>query len=204
MADPTRTAIDVALLLPDSLGDVLTTLNQTLEAPPGGFHFDSTHLPHLTLVQQFARRRDLDAIADVVDDVARQQAPLALATTHVSRAHVSSTIGVELTPELATLHRRLVERLEPFRDTINSDDPHDAFVTNGHGPRPADVEWVGMFRERSALQRFDPHVTIGVGALATSVGPIPFVATRLAICHLGRFCTCRRVLRVWTLTASER
>lgn len=204
MADPTHTAIDVALLLPDSLGDVLTTLNQILQAPPDGFYFDFTHLPHLTLVQQFVRRHDLKAIADVVDDVIRKQAPLALTTTHLSRAQVSSTIGVELTLELVTLHRRLMERLEPFRDRIDSDDPHDAFATNHSGPRPADIEWVGMFRERSALQRFNPHITIGVGALTRSVAPTPFVATRLAICHLGRFCTCRRVLRAWTLTASER
>ena len=204
MADPTRTAIDIALLLPDALGHSLTTLNQTLQAPPDEFRFDSTHLPHLTLVQQFAKRHNLEAIASVVDDVIQHHSPLALATTHVARAQVSSTLGVELTPELATLHRRLMERLEPFCDDVDRDEAHDAFVTDGNGPRPADIEWVAMFRERSALQRFDPHITIGAGALGTSVTPTPFVASRLAICHLGRFCTCRRVLRAWNLTASRR
>ena len=32
----------------------------------------------------------------------------------------------------------------------------------------------------------------------------PFVATEVALCHLGRFCTCCRVLTAWTLTAPRR
>ena len=205
MADPTRTAIDIALLLPDSLGRSLTALNRTLRPPPDGFRFDSTHLPHLTLVQQFARQQDLEAIAGVVGDIVRHQAPLALATTHMSRAHVSSTLGVGLTGALATLHRRLMECLEPFCDETNRNDRQHAFWTDGdEPPRPADIEWVATFREQSALQRFDPHITIGAGALAARVTPTPFVATQLALCQLGRFCTCRRVLQAWTLTASQR
>ena len=123
----------------------------------------------------------------------------ALVTTDVSCAHVSSTVGVGLTDELATLHGRLMECLEPFRDRANGDDAQDAFWTDGTGPRPADIEWVARFRERSAFQQFDPHITIGAGPLASHVAPTPFLATQLALCHLGRFCTCRRVLHAWTL-----
>ena len=192
-------AIDIALLLPDSLGHSLAALNRTLRPPPDGFHFDTTHLPHLTLVQQFARRHELEAITRVVDAVVQHQEPLALVTTDVSCAHVSSTVGVGLTDELATLHGRLMECLEPFRDRANGDDAQDAFWTDGTGPRPADIEWVARFRERSAFQQFDPHITIGAGPLASHVAPTPFLATQLALCHLGRFCTCRRVLHAWTL-----
>ncbi len=204
MADPTRTAIDIALLLPDSVGHSLTALNRTLRPPPDGFHFDSTHLPHLTLVQQFAKPRDLEAIAGVVDEVIQHQAPLALMTTHISCAQTSSTLGVKRTGELATLHRRLIEGLEPFRNGAHGDDKHDAFWTDGDGPRSADIAWVATFREQSALQRFDPHITVGVGPLAAGVAPTPFVVTRLAMCQLGRFCTCRRILHAWTLTAVGR
>jgi hypothetical protein len=204
VADPPRIAIDIALLLPDSLGRSLTALNRTLRPPPEGFHFDATHLPHLTLVQQFAKQQDLEAVASVVGDVARHEAPLVLATTRITHGHVSSTLGVELTDQLAALHRRLIERLEPFRDGADEDDQYDAFWTDGDEPRPADIEWVATFREQSALQRFYPHITIGMGVLATPMNPTSFVVTRLAMCQLGRFCTCRRVLRGWTLTASER
>lgn len=204
MTDPTHTAIDIALLLPDSLSHSLMALNRTLQAPPDGFYFDSTHLPHLTLVQQFVQRNDLEAIASVVEEVVQNQAPLALVTTDISCAHVSSTLGVGPSRELAALHRRLMERLEPFHVEVDRNDQADAFWTDDDGPRPADIDWVATFREQSALQRFDPHITIGAGMLTARVAPTPFVATQLAMCQLGRFCTCRRVLQAWRLTASER
>jgi hypothetical protein len=206
VATPTHIAIDIALLLPNSLGLSLTALNLTLQTPPDGFHFDATHLPHVTLIQQFAQRHDLKAIASVVDNIVEHQLPLKLSTMDISCAHASSTLGVGLTDDLETLHRRLMERLQPFRDQRDRGDGNDqdAFLTDGDGPRAADIEWVSTFRQQSSLQRFNPHITIGVGTLAARVTPSPFLATQLALCQLGRFCTCRRVLHAWTLTASAR
>ena len=194
-------AIDVALLLPDTLNLSLTALNRTLRPAPDGFYFDSTHLPHLTLVQQVVNANDLKEITCAVDEALQHQAPLELVTTHVSRHHVSSTLGVGLTDPLAALHRHLMDRLESFS---TGGDGREAFWADGDLPRVDDVEWVVSFRERSAFDRFDPHITIGSGRVTAQINPTPFVATQLALCHLGRFCTCRRVLRVWTLTAPER
>ncbi len=203
MTDLKNIAINIALLLPDPLARLIITLNRTLRAPPNGFRFDSTHLPHLTLVQQFARQRDLAAIADAVGNIIRNQIPLALTTTHISCAQ-SSTLGIGLTDELATLHGRLMECLKPFRDASASDDEDAGFWTDGDGPRRADIKWVATFREQSAFHRFEPHITLGMGTLGAHITPTEFAATQIAMCQLGRFCTCRRVLQVWTLTGSER
>ena len=194
-------AIDVALLVPDTLGRVLIGLNRTLQPPPDGFHLDETHLPHLTLAQLFVRARHLAEITQVVGTVLQTQAPLAVATTQVSCQRVSTTLGVTGSDELVALHRRLMDRLEPFR---TNDGGAEAFWTDGDVPRAADVSWVATFREQAAFHRFDPHITIGVGQLDGEVDRTPFVATEVALCHLGRFCTCRRVLTAWTLTAQRR
>lgn len=204
MVNSAHVAIDIALLLPTGLRQTLTALNRTLRPPPNGFSFDSTHLPHLTVVQQFAQRSDLEAITEIAGEILAQQTPLQLVTTDVSRAHVSSTLGIGVTPELQLLHRRLMEGLEPFGpsdDRASVENGPDAFWNDGETPRRADIEWVAQFREQSAFERFDPHVTIGTGALTAQVDPIPFVVTEVALCHLGRFCTCRRILSAWTLTA---
>ena len=205
MVNSAQVAIDIALLLPNGLRYTLTALNRTLRPPPSGFSFDSTHVPHLTLVQQFAQRSDLEAITEIAGDILTQQAPLELVTTHVSRAQVSSTLGIGLSHELHLLHRRLMEGLEPFRprdDRASAEHGADAFWSDGETPRRADIEWVARFREQSAFERFDPHVTIGAGALTAQVEPIPFVVNEAALCHLGRFCTCRRILSAWTFTAA--
>jgi len=201
VADPTTLAIDVAFLLPHSLNHSLTALNRTLRLTPDGFQFDATHLPHLTLVQQFAKENDLEEITRVIKDLLPHQAPVELVTTRISHAHVASTLGIRRTDELVALHRRLLGGLAPFRARA---DGRDAFWTDGDTPRTADIEWVAMFREQASLERFDPHITIGVGAIAAHVDTTSFAAAELALCHLGRFCTCRRVLSAWTLTAPGR
>ena len=202
MSDLKNTAINIALLLPNPLVRLMITLNRRLRMPPNGFLFDSTHLPHLTLVQQFARQRDLVAIADTVANIIRNQIPLALTTTHISCAQ-SSTLGIGLTGELATLHGRLMECLEPFRDASASDDEDDGFWTDGDGPRLADIKWATTFREQSAFHRFKPHITLGMGTLEARIPPTEFTATQIVMCQLGRFCTCRRILKAWTLTGSK-
>ena len=203
MVNSTHLAIDIALLLPAGLRQRLTALNHTLRPPPNGFSFDSTHLPHLTLVQQFARRKDLEEITEITGEILSAQAPLELVTTDVSCAHVSSTLGIGLTHELGLLHRRLMHGLEPFvaRDRASAEAAPNAFWSDDEPPRRADIEWVAQFRLQSAFERFDAHITIGAGALAAQIDPTRFVATEVALCHLGRFCTCRRVLSAWTLTA---
>ena len=75
-----------------------------------------------------------------------------------------------------------------------------AFHSNGEPPRPADLEWVSRFREQASHADFDPHITLGVGAAPGAAAALDAVADRVALCHLGRYCTCRRVLAEWTLT----
>ena len=183
---------------------MVTRLNRTLRPPPDGFRLDATHLPHLSLVQQFVRERDLAEIAGVVTGSLEVQPPLVVATTQTSCKRVATTLGVTSTDELVALHQRLMTRLEPFRTSAGGT---DAFWTDGDAPRAADIDWVGQFREDAAFDRFDPHITIGVGGPDMEVAQVaatPFVGTEVALCHLGRFCTCRRVLTAWTLTAPRR
>ena len=44
-----------------------------------------------------------------------------------------------------------------------------------------------------------PHITIGYGELSHFLFPEEFTASKLALCHLGNHCTCRRVLASFAL-----
>jgi hypothetical protein len=61
------------------------------------------------------------------------------------------------------------------------------------------VEWVAGFRRNSSYEAFTPHITLGHSTKLPFVEPVSFDATTIAACHLGRFCTCRRILRQWKL-----
>ena len=195
------TAVDVALLPAHDLERRLVAVNSALAPPPAGFRFDSTHLAHLTLAQQFVRHDDIELLSRGIGRTLQRHRPLTLTTTNVSVGGTASTLGVERTATLMDLHRRLMDLLIPF-DT--DEGGVEAFEADGDTPRDADVAWVRDFHERAAYDRFSPHWTLGVGRVDTLVDAHTSVVSDVALLSLGRFCTCRRVLASWTLTASDR
>lgn len=195
-------AVDVAVLLPEPLLQPVLRLNAELLPPPDGFRFDDTHLPHVTLAQLFVAEVQLPAVVHETAAALRGATPLRLAPTGLSRGRTASTVRLEPTGALISLHARLMDRLQQFECDEEGD--ATAFLSTGGLPaRDADVDWVLRFRADAAYDRFDPHVTVGVGALHEP-GPLPAAdGARVALCQLGRFCTCRRILAEWTLTPRE-
>lgn len=193
---PRLVALDVVLLPPHAAAVALGRLNARLEPPPGGFVFDDTHLPHVTLVQQFVREADLRGVLSALGRVASETPPIPLRGVALRRGRTTTSLEVDGGAALRRLHDRLLERLEP-----HAAPPADAsaFVADGEPARDGDVDWVTHFRTQAAGPRFEPHVTLGVGALGDAAPRIEFAATELAACHLGRFCTCRHVLGTWRL-----
>lgn len=189
-------AIDVALLLPPGACDLVTQLNARLAGPPDGFRFDADHLPHVSLVQQFVPATDLPLVSAEVGAVLSAAAPLTLVAERLRSSGVTTSLDLAPTHPLATLHARLMDRLAPFDMTAGD---ADAFLPAGEPARPRDVEWVTRFRTAAAYAAFEPHVTLGAGVLDDAAPALEFEADRVAICRLGRFCTCRRVLASWTL-----
>ena len=191
-------AVDVAVLLPDALLQPLLQLNATLVPPPDGFRFDDTHLPHVSLAQQFIAAARLPDVIRATAAVLHGTGPLRLQPAGWSRGRTASTVRLVPTDPLTRLHAGLMDGLQPFESGPGDE---TAFFSDAVEPaRGADVEWVRQFRTQAAYGRFDPHVTLGVGRL-TQLDPLCGAdATRAVLCQLGRFCTCRDVLAEWSLT----
>ena len=191
-------ALDVALLLPPPAFEVVAHLNDRLTAPPNGFVFDTTHLPHVTLAQQFVPAAEMAAVRDALHGILSTTPPLELRSTGLISVGTTTSLTLEPIPDLAALHQRLMDRLAPF-DLTTGDAA--SFYDDTEPARTRDVEWVARFRTRAAYGAWEPHVTLGVGRLEARSPAIQFVAARVAACQLGRYCTCRRVIAAWTLTA---
>ena len=196
---PALLAVDVAVLLPDALLQPLLRLNATLVPPPDGFRFDDTHLPHVSLAQQFIAAARLPDVIRATAAVLRGAGPFRLQPAGWSRGRTAATVRLVPTDALTRLHAGLMDGLQPFESGLGDE---TAFFSDAVEPaRAADVEWVRQFRTQAAYGCFDPHVTLGVGPL-TQLEPLRGDdATRAVLCHLGRFCTCRRILAEWSLTA---
>lgn len=189
-------AVDVALLLPPRAHGLVTRLNARLAGPPDGFRFDADHLPHVSLVQQFVPATEMPLVSAEVSAVLAAIPRLTLVAERLASNGTTTSLVLAGTRSLQTLHARLMDRLAPFDMTAGD---ADAFLSDGEPPRPRDVEWVTRFRTAAAYAAFEPHVTLGAGVLDDRAPALEFEADRVAICRLGRYCTCRRVLASWTL-----
>ena len=194
-------AMDIALLLPDGVNEQARAVNAALLAErPDGFRFDATHLPHITLVQQFVQRANLPALMERMDSVLSVVSPLMLRINGVGSSGTAAHFAIEPTPVLRRLHETLMDAVQPLEEAGGS---AAAFFADQDSARENDVAWVNQFRSHSSYARFAPHITLGVGPLPEFREPFEFTARRAALCHLGRYCTCRVVLLEWSLGAGD-
>lgn len=188
-------ALDVALLPPPDVA--ARAIEYSAGLPAEGSEerrLDAEHRPHVTLTQQFVREEELDAAFERIEDVVRAFHPIRMQVSGGEKHGHTVWMAIERTPDLTDIHEKLMDAL---RGLERPEGTPAAFV-DGDG-RVADVLWVPGYRLKSSFGAFQPHITLGHGEQAPDIEPLAFEATTVAACHLGRFCTCRRVLRSWEL-----
>lgn len=188
-------ALDVALLLPPEVRQRAIHLSASLSSDPShDLRLDEEHLPHVTLTQQFVRADELDPALERVDEALCGQQRLTVRVTGGAKGGQSVWMGIERTQALTELHERVMEALRGFERPGGT--PGAFFDGDA---RVGDLVWVTGYRLKSSFGAFTPHITLGHGVDPPRIEPFSFETTRVAACHLGRFCSCRRVLRSWEL-----
>jgi 2'-5' RNA ligase len=190
-------AIDVAILPPAHVSQLAMELSARLPVQDEDhFILDDEHLPHITLTQQFVRVEELDLVNQQIDEVLRSVPPMTLRVTGVDLSGHTVWMQIDRNTELVALHESLMEAL---RGVERPGGTPAAFVAGD--ARVRDLLWVSGYRLKSSFGAYAPHITLGHGSQPPHIEPFDFAATTVAACQLGRFCSCRRVLRTWTLTA---
>lgn len=191
-------ALDVALLPPPEVRDRAIELNRAL--PPAESHgliLNADHIPHVTLAQCFVRVGELEPALGKLDELLRQWRPFPVSISGAGRGGNTVWMAVERSAALLELHEQVMTALRGFERQGGT----PAAFAGGDG-RVGDAMWVGSYRVKSSLGAFTPHITLGHSSQLPPVAPLTFTADTIAACHLGRFCTCREVRRVWTLIES--
>ena len=184
-------AVDVAILLPAAARAVAERLNAGFDA---GFRFDASHHPHVTLSQHFVPRDRLSEVRGLVGAVAARTAPFEAHVTGARAGRTSQVLAVAPSAALQRLHQELMDALRGHETAGGA----SAFQAP-EAARPADVDWVARYRGDAAYARYDPHVTVGIGPRPIAAAPFRFPVNEIALCRLGRFCTCRDRLATLTL-----
>jgi hypothetical protein len=207
------TAIDIALE-PDAtmIQHAQADNARLLKAFPKGFALDASHHPHISMLQQFVRTADLDKVYTAANKVFASEKPTSWKLKAFKYYYIPSPpvglagIVVEPTTDLHRLQQELIEAVTPF--TVKTGTPAAFMSTeDGRDIQPFLIEYVANFVKIAAGEKFNPHVTIGVGTetylnamLAEPFEAFTFSPASASVYQLGSFGTARKELKALDLT----
>ncbi len=193
-----KIAIDVVLLPPDNIMDLVIQINKKfVKHIEDEIELDTkTCLPHITLAMGIIDEAQIPDIEKGMASIASRFQPMNISFEGVDVARrpdgkAISGFTITRTDELQKLHEIVMDELVP-RFT------YDNVITDMFYAPPTvnavPLYWVQGFVTKSVREKYKPHLTLGMGVPEEIQFPIPFVASRIALCHLGSYCTCRNVL----------
>jgi hypothetical protein len=182
-----KIAVDVVLLPSQEMSDRAIEANRKLlKQRAGGITLDKEScLPHVSLAMGGMDERD------TANNYA--PGPLTVMGVHTETDLAGEEISMFLikkTRRLQSLHEAVMRRLSRhFSYDVTAD-----MVLYPPAASPSTLAWINDYPEKSSFENFFPHITIGYGRVDKFPFPVEFSASQLALCHLGNFCTCRKVL----------
>ena len=179
---------------------------------PKGFALDETRHPHISMLQQFVRTDDLDKIFAAANAVFAKEKPTTWTLKAFKYYYIPAPpfgvagIVVEPNEDLHRLQDELIAAVEPY--TVKTGTPAAFFSDEGGRDIQNElIDYVANFVTDAAGNRFNPHVTIGVGTeeylnkmLAEPFASFTFSAASASVYQLGTFGTARKELKALTLT----
>ncbi len=197
-------AVDAVLLPSEEMADKAIEANkELLKQCPDKIVLDKEScLPHLSLAMGCIDERDIADIEKVLQAISKQSSlgqlsAIGIHTGTNSTGEQVSVLQIERTEALQSLHEEVMRRLAPyFSHDVTAD-----MVLSPPVASESTLAWIKSYSEKSSFEKFFPHITIGYGEINDFSFPpqgvlwtIKFTASKLALCHLGNHCTCRRIL----------
>jgi hypothetical protein len=207
-------AIDV-LLEPDArmLAQAEQNNARLRTAFPDSFALDDQHRPHITLLQCFVARKDLEPLYAALEKAIRAANLAGMELQAVRYGYTPGPgmgiagIWTAVTPQLLALQANVIAAAVPFMSPTGT---IEAF-TQGHGNPAFDtalIDYVAHFVRKAAGEHFEPHVSTGIATIpyldammAEPFEPFRFASASAAVYQLGPFGTAARLLKRWDVTA---
>ena len=198
-------AVDVVLLPTEEMADKAIAANkELLKQYAHKIVLDKENcLPHISLAMGCIYERNIDEIDKILKTAAKESSLGQLSTvcihTESNRAGEKvSVLEIEKTEALQSLHEEVMKRLEPYF----SYDVEADMILSSSETGESTLDWIKNYPEKSSFENFSPHITIGYGEINNFSFPIKLTVSKLALCHLGNHCTCRKILASTNLKKS--
>jgi 2'-5' RNA ligase len=152
-------------------------------------------LPHISLAMGCVDSEKLpllsQALEPLIENAPRRLKSLGI-TKSFNSAGVISSVSIERSAELQSLHEKICNIAKPFFTF----DVAESMLAGGRADAST-LEWIRSYSAKSAYKNFSPHITIGFGDLDVCKLSDDFTVSRFAICRLANHCTCVKVL--WSI-----
>jgi len=192
-----KIAVDVVLLPSEEMADKAVEANrELLKQCADKIVLDKERcLPHISLAMGCIDERDIADIEKILQTIAKQCSLGQLSVIGIhsgtnSAGEKVSVFQIEKTETLQSLHEQVMRRLKPYFSYDVSAD----MVLSPPKASESSLLWIKNYPEKSSFEKFFPHITIGYGEINNFSFPIKFSVSKLALCHLGNHCTCRKIL----------
>ncbi|MFC1604619.1 2'-5' RNA ligase family protein [Planctomycetota bacterium] len=192
-----KIAVDVALLPSEGITNQAIKANkELLRQCSDRIILDKENcLPHISLAMGCIDEQNIPDIETILHTIAKKYHPGLLSVVGInigtnSLGEKVSSFVVKKTERLLSLHEDVMRRMTQYF----SHDVTAEMVLSPPIARESTLLWIKNYPENSAFDNFLPHITIGYGQLDDFSSTAEFTASKLALCHLGNHCTCRKVL----------
>jgi len=207
------TAIDIVLEPDETMSAQARAANaRLLGVHPEGFALDAAHHPHITMLQRFVRTADLDKVYAAADTVFAREKPATWKLTASKAYYIPAPpigvagIVIELTEDLLRLQQRLIDAIAPYTVQTGTIAAF-ASAQEGRDIQEFLIEYVADFVPNSSGQKFNPHVSTGVGPqtyldkmMAEPFAAFTFSPAGASIYQLGTFGTAQKKLTTLPLS----
>jgi len=168
---------------------------------------DAVHTPHITVLQCFVNKDDLEKVYAAVAIVVKSKKPTKDKLTASGFYYIPvnglglAGITAKPTPKLLSFQSKIIEVLKQFMVTGTN----EAIVQNADGKEIAagTSEYVNAFVPDHSGAKYNPHVTIGLAhedflkeLLAKPYNEFTFKSSSVSIYQLGDFGTAQK--KLWT------
>jgi len=182
-----KIAIDIALLPPEEIMEKAIEINNQLAGDPIELNKKNC-LPHISLCMGAVEEENLSKIKEIINEIGKNFSKLFLTINKIDDEHIC--FEFKNNEDLQRLHEEIMTKLLPYLF-------YNATIDMCFSPpfvSERTLFWINNYKDKFCFQNFYPHITLGISKLKSRKLNIDFTASKLAICHLGNYCTCRKVL----------
>ncbi len=189
-------AIDIILTLPEHIQEEIINLNKWLTGSKDAFLQNSINcIPHITILMGCVEESNIPEL-----EIRLWQLSWKLKWLHIESLWIEKFtlpdgnlwpyVAIAESKELQYLYDSVIDILRPLMHYN---------VQREHFAVPEDInnitlEWTIRNTKKAKWAPFHPHISIGIGDMATTEYSRSFGAKWIGIYQIGNYCTCRKEL----------